>query len=137
MGAMVQAETGLLQFDSYERSGAPAPHCFVYRVWDTHGRLAYVGIAENFERRWLQHVHLSWWMGEITVRLVVVHGYRSRAEARQVEAAAINEEKPVFNTNRETAAYERFLELYDLGSDRPIDDWDCRWVSVRRFEVEA
>jgi predicted GIY-YIG superfamily endonuclease len=42
----------------------------MYEVWDDGGRLAYVGIADDFARRWRQHIEHSWWMGEITVAYV-------------------------------------------------------------------
>ena len=113
-------------------TNTPAARCWVYEVWDTQHRLAYVGIADNFERRWRQHCTSSWWLGEIDVWYIDLHGYRTRNEAEQVEAATINEQSPVYNTRLETRAYARYLRLW---SDpyRPTDEMDCIPVKKRRF----
>ena len=84
-----------------------------YEVWDTRGRLAYVGIADDFMKRWAQHVRQSWWLGEIEVAYVTVIRYATRAGARLSEAAMINEQSPVYNTARESAAYRAYLEMTD------------------------
>ncbi len=118
--------------EEYARRARPRATCFVYEVWDTMGRLAYVGIADNFERRWRQHVASSWWLGEIHVHYISVYGYRTRHEARQVEASVINEQSPVYNTSRETSAYAEYRQLWD-SPDRPVDEWDCAPVLKRRF----
>lgn len=116
-------------------AGHPAPQTVVYEVWDTFNRLVYVGVADNFERRWSQHRSSSWWLGEIEVQNVVVQGYRSRSEARQVEASVINDQAAVYNTNLETGMYKMWMGLWE-DPYRPTDDWDCvpvttiyyRWV---------
>lgn len=114
----------------YERR--PAPSCWVYEVWDTQGRLAYVGIADDFAKRWAQHLRMSWWLGEIDVWYVEVFGYRTRWEARQVEACVINEQNPVYNTSRETGAYLEYLRLNEDES-RPVDEFDCVPMRKLRF----
>lgn len=83
-------------------------HCHTYEVWDTMGRLAYVGIADDFRRRWEQHQRQSWWLGEIEVAHIDVIEYRTRGAARMSEAAMINEQSPVYNTSREEAAYRQY-----------------------------
>lgn len=88
-------------------------HCHTYEVWDTMGRLAYVGIADYFERRWVQHVRQSWWLGEIQVAYVDVIEYTTRAAARMSEAAMINEQSPVYNTAREEAAYRAYRATFE------------------------
>lgn len=114
----------------------PPVACWVYEVWDTHHRLAYVGIADNFERRWRQHESSSWWMGEIEVWYVEVFGYRSRWDARQVEAQMINDQHAVFNTNKEAYAYRAWLELWE-NEDRQMDPFDCSPLVKRRFLGEG
>jgi hypothetical protein len=81
-------------------------------------------VADNFERRWRQHVANSWWFGEIEVDQIHVSGYRSRSEARQVEASIINEQAAVYNTERESRFYRLYRGLYEDPA-RPIDNWDC------------
>ena len=83
--------------------------CHTYEVWDAQNRLAYVGIADDFERRWEQHQRQSWWLGEITVDHIVVITYTSRLGARLSEAAMINEQSPVYNTAHELGAYREYL----------------------------
>lgn len=110
----------------------PEAHCFVYEVWDSMHRLAYVGIADNFERRWQQHRRSSWWLGEIDIWYIDIFGYRSRWEARQMEACVINEQSPIYNTSLESAAYREYRALWE-DPERPIDDLDCVPVKRRRF----
>lgn len=110
----------------------PPAQCWVYEVWDTQRRLAYVGIADNFEKRWRQHLRSSWWLGEIDIWYVTVYGYRSRWEARQVEAVVINTQSPVYNTAREYAAYEAYNGIWQDPARRD-DDLYCTPVKKRRF----
>lgn len=86
-----------------------AVHCWVYEIWDTYNRLAYVGIAENWERRWKQHQAKSWWLDEITVQRIYLNGYRTRGEAVETEAEVIATQNPVYNTRQERHAYDRAL----------------------------
>lgn len=111
----------------------PDAKCWVYEVWDTQGRLAYVGIADDFPKRWAQHKRMSWWMGEIDIWYVDLLGFRSRWEARQVEAATIHGQNPVYNTAREETAYAGYLGLYSDPS-RPVDEFDC--IPVKRVRYE-
>lgn len=114
------------------RPGQPPARCHVYEVRDANHRMLYVGIADKFERRWAQHVRNSWWLHENDVWYVRVLGYRSRDDARQVEASIINTESPVYNTNTETWAYRKYQELFE--DDARLDDpWDCKPVSNRLF----
>lgn len=92
-------------------------HCHTYEVWDTRGRLAYVGIADDFLRRWAQHIRQSWWLGEIEVWYIEVTEHLTRTAARMSEAAAINEQSPVYNTASEASSYRAYLEAQER------DDW--------------
>lgn len=102
--------------------------CYVYEVWDVMNRLVYAGIAENFERRWAQHKRSSYWLGEVSVKFVHVDGYRSRSEARQIEASLINEQSAIYNTDRELSSYALYLKLWEDPS-RTSDPLDCVPVS--------
>jgi len=116
-------------------STRPAAQCWLYEVWDDQNRLAYVGIADDFDRRWRQHVSKSWWLNEIEVKQVYVFGYRSRSEAKQVEAATIHDQHPVYNTALETGSYRR----YRINQDRidELGDDYCSPVKRRYFEGGA
>lgn len=105
-----------------------AARCWVYEVWDTQNRLAYVGIADNWERRWAQHESKSWWLNEITVQRIYLNGYRTRAEAQETEAEVIATQSPVYNTRQEHGAYERALS----NPNRFDGEW-CRPVGKRYF----
>lgn len=106
--------------------------CWVYEVWDTQSRLAYVGIADQFERRWIQHQRNSWWLGEIDIWYVRLEGFNSRWEARQVEAAVINEQSPVYNTNPESGSYRAYRRWLDSPA-HATDDTRLRPVAKRQF----
>jgi predicted GIY-YIG superfamily endonuclease len=105
----------------------PPAKCWVYEIWDTKNRLAYVGIADNFERRWAQHGAKSWWLNEITIARVFLNGYRTRFEAQKVEAETIHYQSPVYNTRMEHSA----LAAWHRGSD---NEDDCIPVKKRFFE---
>lgn len=94
-------------------SGAQAPgeiRCYEYQVWDTRNRLVYVGIADDFEKRWAQHLRMSWWLGEVEVAYVDVTCWPTRTAARWSEATVINEQSPVFNIAREEASYRAAMD---------------------------
>lgn len=88
---------------------APRP-CDVYLVMATAHGLVYVGIADDFEKRWRQHRRSSWWLGEVVVDEVRVYSMASREHARQMEAAIINCERPMYNTALEAGAFVRYQE---------------------------
>lgn len=119
------------QYDYYKN--CPAARSWVYEVWDTRDRLAYVGIADDFDRRWRQHVDKSWWLHEIQVAQIFVEGYFTRDEARQIEAEVINSQSPVYNTSRELAAYRRY-KAFDTDPSRPWHDFELVPVKKRYFE---
>lgn len=103
-------------------SASGETRCYEYQVWDALGRLVYVGIADNFLRRWAQHLRQSWWIGEIAVDRVEVTGWPDRQTARWSEACVINEQSPVYNTALESASY------------RHAHDPESTWLApVERF----
>jgi len=114
---------------AHEYDDLPEPRCWVYEVWDTRGRLAYVGIADNFERRWAQHVRASWWLGEIEIWYIHLCGYRTRSEAEQIEACTIDDQCPVYNTRTESGAFRRYLR--SMAAEQ-LDDYLVP-VKKRRF----
>ena len=68
---------------------------FVYRTFDIHGRLLYVGCTSDLSERRRAHRRLSdWW--EFAVRFRVSGPYPKRV-ALDLERAAIRAEWPAFN----------------------------------------
>lgn len=117
MARVIEVQRPDLGYDAKE------VRCWVYEIWDTQNRLAYVGIADNWERRWTQHQRKSWWLNEITVQRIYLFGYRTRLEAQESEAEVIATQSPVYNTNQEHRAYDRAQRnpnRYDNGRGCPV-----------------
>lgn len=73
---------------------ANQPH-FVYRCYDTSGRLIYVGCTNNPPARLASHRKSSWWFDQTkNVRVIV---FPDRAYALAKERMAIGEERPRWN----------------------------------------
>jgi hypothetical protein len=68
---------------------------YLYRHWDTDGRLLYVGIAANPGQRERRHAKSSRWM-EFQAEMTVER-FETRREAEDAEAVAIANEQPIFN----------------------------------------
>jgi len=67
----------------------------VYRLFDADGKLLYVGVANNYGRRWEQHAAEKPWWPEIAREAVEWH--QDRPSALAAEAHAIMREQPRFN----------------------------------------
>lgn len=78
----------------------------LYRFYTDDGRLLYVGITRNPERRFSQHAaRKRWWRD---VRGISIEWYESRGEVEAAERRAIHVEKPLFNVVRvEPRPHER------------------------------
>lgn len=66
----------------------------LYRLYDADGRLLYVGIAQDPEKRWSQHSRTkraTWWP---LVARKTVEWFPNREAADAAETIAINNEKP-------------------------------------------
>lgn len=68
----------------------------LYRVFGDVDLLLYIGISDDFGRRWKDHAKTQPWWGEMR-RLTVDHWYDTRDEALDAEAAAIFSEQPKYN----------------------------------------
>lgn len=68
--------------------------CAVYRIWDRHGRLVYIGMTNNPRLRMRQHAVKWWWADD---HRVGVEWHPNRRVARDVERAAIRAEHPPCN----------------------------------------
>jgi len=92
----------------------------VYRVYDQEGRLLYVGASVNVFTRLREHrLYAEWWPlafeGTVT-------RYENRAMARSVEAHAIRNEGPLYNTTDERAEAIKRITITD-----PIEVIDLWW----------
>lgn len=68
----------------------------LYRIFDSEGRLLYVGISAALGERVSQHRNgKNWWWQDVAT-IHVVH-YETRDEARAQELAAIRTELPLHN----------------------------------------
>jgi len=72
----------------------------VYRFFRADGRLLYVGITQEREKRFLRHSERPWWPEVTRVR---IETYPTRSEALEVETEAISAEAPVHNRMRPAA----------------------------------
>lgn len=68
----------------------------LYRIRGDKGLLLYIGISDNFGRRWRQHAEKQPWWGEMR-SLSVDKWFGRRADAETAEKAAIKVEKPKYN----------------------------------------
>lgn len=67
----------------------------VYRWRADDGRLLYVGVTDNWDRRSREHAARSPWFGR--ARYCHIVWYSTRAEADAAERAAIRSERPAYN----------------------------------------
>lgn len=79
--------------------------CDVYRVYDKHDRLLYVGMSANAFQRIAQHrkEHQPW-VGYAVY--FTVDRYANRRAAAHIEAKAISEEGPKWNQSLNRSALE-------------------------------
>jgi predicted GIY-YIG superfamily endonuclease len=68
----------------------------LYRVWGDGGLLLYIGVSNDFGRRWKEHAKQQPWWGEMR-RLTADEWFGSRKEAEEAEQAAIKTERPKYN----------------------------------------
>lgn len=69
---------------------------FVYRMFDSSGRLLYVGMTGNLEQRLHHHSFNAPWYGRVA--RTTVETYPDRAAAIAAEKHAIQTEQPELNT---------------------------------------
>lgn len=72
----------------------------LYRFYDQHGQLLYIGITMDLGSRWYSHDRgKPWW---IDVARATVEHFPTRSEALDAEAAAIQRERPLWNVVHNT-----------------------------------
>jgi len=68
----------------------------LYRIWGDTDLLLYIGISDDFGRRWKQHAKAQPWWGEMR-RLTVDEWFDRREDAETAEALAVKAERPKYN----------------------------------------
>lgn len=93
---------------------------FVYRLFDEHGDLLYVGITDNVKTRLSQHAAVQpWWHQVVDVKVLLVP---TRKEAEQVERAAIASERPQMNIAGVVSS--RSKRTLQLKTSEPLSMWE-------------
>lgn len=69
----------------------------LYRLYDEHSVLLYVGITEELPKRFLRHSERLWWP---KAQSVCLEAYESRTAALRAESRAIAAEGPLHNRLR-------------------------------------
>lgn len=78
-----------------DRHGGLMPAATVYRAYDAAGTLLYVGVAESWTRRCVQHASDKPWWGQVA-RMELEH-FDDRLAAAQREATLIRDRRPRHN----------------------------------------
>jgi len=106
----------------------------LYHVYGDEDLLLYIGVSNNFGRRWTEHAKKQPWWPDL--RRQTVLWYPSRPEAEDAEEAAIKAEKPRYNIvhNRAVAGRIRrgpVRNIKDIpGRDLPTSV-EGTWIPVR------
>lgn len=79
--------------------------CDVYRVYDKHGLLLYVGMSSNAFSRVEQH-RSEGWRWTYAADFYTVTRYANRRAAAHIEARAIDQESPIWNKSLSRIALE-------------------------------
>ncbi|MFZ6049935.1 hypothetical protein ACFW0H_27890 [Pseudomonas sp. CR3202] len=85
----------------------------LYRHFNAHGELLYVGISKSAFDRYMQHKYGSKWSDEI--RSMTIEYFPSRAEAEKAERSAIIAENPLWNvTHNQSGKPQKTLKPVTL-----------------------
>ena len=80
---------------AHNYSGRTDGKTILYRFYDSQGKLLYVGITNNFDKRLQQHLRDKWWAPQIARTQKVL--YPSRTAALSAEQRAIRSGRPRHN----------------------------------------
>lgn len=116
----------------------------LYRLYGAAGELLYVGISDDYERRWGQHSRKPWWP---LVARQTIDWFGTLAEALDAEKAAIKAEKPKYNVTHGTYPARRSEPKPDSGREPevfPADEragWptpeDAARIEAKRARIRA
>jgi predicted GIY-YIG superfamily endonuclease len=88
---------------------------YLYRHYDKHNNLLYVGISVNALRRLKQHKKKRWYS---QIAKVTLETYPTRNKALQAEEKAIKSEKPywnvIHNKGNKTLQQKQTLSIIDI-----------------------
>ena len=68
---------------------------YLYRVFDDHGGLLYIGVSDAPMRRFGQHHRTAPWADQVAQ--ILVEPFETRSEAEEAERIAIADERPAYN----------------------------------------
>lgn len=85
----------------------------LYRLYNTDGRLLYVGITSNPKARWSAHSRDKHWWPEVARK--TIEWFETRKSAERIEKVEVEEESPRYN---KVFNGERRVELYNEGVAR-------------------
>ncbi|MFJ8345095.1 GIY-YIG nuclease family protein [Streptomyces sp. NPDC094153] len=103
----------------------------LYRLFDTEGRLLYVGITFNPDNRWAEHAtSKSWW---VDVADKHVEWHESRTVAAAAEVAAIAAGLPLYNKHDSPQPYEGSTVKEGAKASRIIRIDDDTWEDYGRL----
>ncbi|MFM9780438.1 GntR family transcriptional regulator [Streptomyces scabiei] len=95
----------------------------LYRLYDSHGVLLYIGATNNPVARWSKHAADKPWWGDVSRQEIEWHG--DRPAALKAEKSAIREEQPKYNSEH-TAPGAPDVEDTDWGYRAIADDLTAR-----------
>lgn len=87
---------------------------FVYWIYDTEGRVLYIGMTRNLDARWKAHAQVNPGLVAAAVKCKV-RGPYLWDDARRIEHAAIHAENPLFN--REVDGHHKLNAIIQLNDD--------------------
>ena len=104
----------------------------LYRMFDREGTLLYVGITNNFGRRWARHAATQPWYPD--VQRQTVDWYPSREDAEREEVDAIKAEVPKYNTMHSPVPWRRWRGQPQVAApQKPLRPDDDRLVDLTGF----
>lgn len=96
----------------------------LYRIWGAADLLLYIGVSNDFGRRWKEHAKQQPWWGEMK-RLTADEWFDSRGDAEDAEEAAIKAEHPKHNIIHNKPAVGARVARKPAEAARPA------WIPVR------
>lgn len=106
----------------------------LYRLFDTEGRLLYVGITFNPDNRWAEHAASKSWWPDVTEKRIEWHG--SRTDAAAAEVAVIAAELPLYNKQDSPQPYEGVTTKDGTKPSRIVRIDDDTWEDYGKLCAE-
>lgn len=88
------------EFLMYGQPGEHLPPQQLYRYYDAHGQLLYVGVSKSAIHRMFEHKSAqTWWLEVTDTKIETKYGW-TREEIEDLERDVIREENPRYNVSR-------------------------------------